>query len=71
MVGTPPNYENPMCVDAVWLGWLDAYMNKTPYKNETTAIGFSYMLVGDIPVDNDDPSTPTRIKILGCKKAHI
>ena len=24
MVGTPPNYENPMCVDAVWLGWLDA-----------------------------------------------
>ena len=55
MVGTPPNYENPMCVDAVWLGWLDAYMNKTPYKNETTAIGFSYMLVGDIPVDNDDP----------------
>ena len=40
MVGTPPNYENPMCVDAVWLGWLDAYMNKTPYKNETTAIGF-------------------------------
>lgn len=55
MVGTPPNYENPMCVDVVWLGWLDAYMNKTPYKNETTAIGFSYMLVGDIPVDNDDP----------------
>ena len=55
MVGTPPNYENPMCVDAVWLGWLDAYMNKTPYKNETRAIGFSYMLVGDIPVDNDDP----------------
>ena len=55
MVGTPPNYENPMCVDAVWLGWLDSYMNKTPYKNDTRAIGFSYMLVGDIPVDNDDP----------------
>ena len=55
MVGTPPTYENPMCVDAVWLNWLDAYMNKKPYINEAKSIGFSYMLVGDIPVDNDDP----------------
>ncbi len=55
MVGTPPNYENPMCVDAVWLGWLDAFMNKKPYKNDAKSIGFSYMLVGDIPVDNDEP----------------
>ena len=55
MVGSPPNYENPMCVDEIWLGWLDAWMNKKPYKNEGGAIGVNYMLVGDIPVDNDDP----------------
>ena len=55
MVGTPPNYENPMCVDAVWLDWLDAMMNKKPYQNNAKSIGFSYMLVGDIPVDNDEP----------------
>ena len=55
MVGTPPTYENPMCVDKVWRAWLDAYMNKTPFTNTSSAIGFSYMLVGDIPVDNDEP----------------
>ena len=55
MVGSPPNYENPMCVDATWLGWLDAWMNKKPYKNIGNMIGVNYMLVGDIPVDNDDP----------------
>jgi hypothetical protein len=55
MVGSPPNYENPMCVDATWLGWLDAWMNKKPYKNTANMIGVNYMLVGDIPVDNDDP----------------
>jgi len=55
MVGSPPNYENPMCVDATWLAWLDAWMNKKPYKNAGNMIGVNYMLVGDIPVDNDDP----------------
>jgi len=55
MVGSPPNYENPMCVDETWLGWLDAWMNKKPYKNIGNMIGVNYMLVGDIPVDNDDP----------------
>ena len=55
MVGSPPNYENPMCVDETWLGWLDAWMNKKPYKNIGNMIGVNYMLVGDIPVDNDYP----------------
>ena len=55
MVGSQPNYENPMCVDETWLGWLDAWMNKKPYKNIGNMIGVNYMLVGDIPVDNDDP----------------
>jgi hypothetical protein len=30
-------------------------MNKKPYKNIDNMIGVNYMLVGDIPVDNDDP----------------
>jgi hypothetical protein len=55
MVGTPPSYENPMCVDAPWQRWLDAFVNQKPYKNEENAIGISYMLIGDIPVDNDNP----------------
>ena len=55
MVGTPPSYENPMCVDAPWRRWLDAFMGQKAYKNESNAIGVSYMLVGDIPVDNDHP----------------
>ncbi len=55
MVGTPPNYENPMCVDATWLRWINALNKKEPYKNDDSAIGISYMLVGDVPVDNDIP----------------
>ena len=55
MVGTPPSYENPMCVDAPWQRWLEAFVNQKPYKNESDSIGISYMLIGDIPVDNDNP----------------
>ena len=55
MVGTPPSYENPMCVDAPWRRWLDAFMGQKPYKNEPNAIGVSYMLVAFIPVDIDHP----------------
>ena len=54
MPGVPPNFENPMCVDAAWMKWLDAYMNKKPFT-PGSEMGISYMLVGDVPVDNDDP----------------
>ena len=63
MPGTPPNDNvNPMCVDKAWQKWLKAYMEKTPYNSEDEAFGISYMLVGDIPVDNDDPSNTDRSK---------
>ena len=63
MPGTPPNENvNPMCVDQAWKKWLKAYMEKTPYNSENESFGTSYMLVGDIPVDNDDPSNLDKSK---------
>lgn len=43
----PPDFGGPMCLDKVWMAWLDAYMNKKP--PELTEIGFAYMLAGDTP----------------------
>ena len=63
MPGTPPNENfNPMCVDKAWRKWLDAFVNKKPYDSESASFGLSYMLVGDVPVDNDDPNNtdPTK-----------
>ena len=51
--GMPPKYADPMCNDSVWqelMAWLNA---KKPFSTDT--LGFSYMLQGDVPVDNDDP----------------
>ena len=63
MPGTPPNDNvNPMCVDSAWQKWLKAYMEKTPYNSENEAFGTSYMLVGDIAVDNDDPDNLDKSK---------
>lgn len=55
-----PN-DTPMCLDATWRGFLDAWMHaRTP---TVTAIGFGYMLQEDMPVSNTDPfakaPTPT------------
>ena len=55
MVGTPPSYGNPMCMDEIWVAYFDAFYAKAPYSPPAGAIGFSYMLVGDLPMDNDDP----------------
>ena len=63
MPGTPPNENaNPMCVDKAWRKWLDAFVNKKPYNSENASFGLSYMLVGDVPVDNDDPENMDRTK---------
>ena len=63
MPGTPPNENvNPMCVDKAWQKWLDAFLNKKPYDSESASFGMSYMLVGDVPVDNDDPFNTDRSK---------
>jgi hypothetical protein len=55
MVGTPPSYGNPMCMDDIWVNFFEAYYRKAPFEPSQKAIGFSYMLVGDLPMDNDDP----------------
>lgn len=47
-----PN-NSPMCLDAQWLGWMDAYVNRR--QPSVTAIGFGYMLQDDMPVSNIDP----------------
>lgn len=52
---TPPQLQGkaPMCFDAAWLEWADAWMNKKPFKAKT--IGISYMLAGDEGASNIDP----------------
>lgn len=45
--------RNPWCVDETWLGFLEAYMNKT--KPVHSQLGIAYMLAGDAPVSNVDP----------------
>jgi hypothetical protein len=50
-----PNVPNnsPMCLDAAWLAFFDAYMNRrTP---DFEGVGIAYMLQRDMPVSNTDP----------------
>lgn len=55
-----PN-DTPMCLDAPWRAFIDAWMNKR--RPSVTQMGFGYMLQGDMPVSNVDPfatgPTPT------------
>lgn len=44
---------NPMCNDAVWMEWADAYLNKKDYAGGK--FGVSYMLAGDGGASNIDP----------------
>jgi len=45
--------QDPWCVNAPWLDFLQAYVNETePTYSE---LGFAYMLMGDTPVSNADP----------------
>jgi hypothetical protein len=49
--------QSPICVDEVWAGWLDAFVNKKPFA--ASKVGISYMLAGDAPdagVSNIDPN---------------
>jgi hypothetical protein len=41
----PPGFAGPMCLDAQWMGWLDAYVNRRPPA--VTGIGLAYMMAGD------------------------
>jgi hypothetical protein len=53
---TPPQFtlgRAPMCFDAPWLAWGDAWMNKKPFS--TDQLGIAYMLSGDQGASNIDP----------------
>ncbi len=60
---TPPQYADvgraPMCMDAPWMAWADAWQNETDVLID--GIGISYMLAGDEGGSNIDPygSEPT------------
>lgn len=43
----PPNLAGPMCLDEVWMGWLDAWAKRAPFT--PSRIGVAYMLAGDSP----------------------
>ena len=68
MPGTPPNENvNPMCVDPAWQNWLQEYMKEVngesyEYDSESASFGVSYMLVGDIAVDNNEPFNQDKSK---------
>ncbi len=58
----PTGIAGPMCMDAEWLTWMDAWMDKKPFT--ARSVGIAYMLAGDSPqggASNIDPAarTPT------------
>ena len=66
--GDTPKYENPMCNDPG--GRLMAALNaKEPFSTDT--LGFSYMLQGDAPIDNDDLIIQISRLDHGLRKGHI
>ncbi|MBY0492087.1 MAG: hypothetical protein K2R93_19760 [Gemmatimonadaceae bacterium] len=47
-----PN-NTPMCLDAPWRGFIDAWMKQA--RPTVKQLAFGYMLQGDMPVSNTDP----------------
>ena len=57
---SPPDFAGPMCMDATFLGWLDAMMNGE--EPQIATVGLSYMLAGDSAAggaSNIDPAART------------
>ncbi len=52
---TPPHFQEtpPMCNDAVWMEWADAYLNKNDHFGGR--LGVCYMLAGGEGANNVDP----------------
>ncbi|MFQ6006625.1 MAG: hypothetical protein ACE5OQ_14115 [Woeseia sp.] len=48
-----PAGTSPMCMDEAWMGWADAWANKSEFTPD--GIGISYMLGGDGGASNVDP----------------
>lgn len=55
-----PGNKDPMCNDSVWQAWITAASKGESFSTEV--IGFSYMLAGDSPVNNDNPSETDKSK---------
>jgi hypothetical protein len=54
-----PRGREPMCLDKVWMAWLEAWAHGKPFKTE--GVGIAYMLAGDAGASAIDPyaSGPT------------
>ena len=54
-----PTGREPMCLDKVWIAWLEAWAHAKPFKAE--GVGIAYMLAGDAGASAIDPyaSGPT------------
>jgi hypothetical protein len=46
-------FNDPMCLDAVWVEWLNAIL--VGREPEIIAPGIAYMYQGGVAIDNDDP----------------
>ena len=53
-IGLIPGDKHPMCNDEVWMKWMKAAAEGTPFS--TDVVGVSYMLAGDAMVNNDNPA---------------
>ncbi|WP_206456086.1 hypothetical protein [Aurantimonas marina] len=56
----PTGIAGPMCMDAEWLTWMDAWMNQKPFTAKS--VGIAYMIAGDSPeggASNIDPAAAT------------
>ena len=51
--GLGPGDDHPMCNDDVWMSLMKALASKADF--ETDRVGISYMLQGDMAVNNADP----------------
>lgn len=57
-VPVTPGDKHPMCNDAVWMEWLAALYSGALFADPPwtpPTIGYSYMLLGDALVNNNDP----------------
>lgn len=53
-VALMPGDNHPMCNDATWMRFMKAAAEGQPFSTEV--VGYSYMLMGDALVNNDDPT---------------
>ena len=57
MTGSDAQRINPMCLDEEWSKFFDRFMSGESNDIEKQKFGQAYMLQGDVPVDNDVPTS--------------